>query len=242
MFLRLYSLFVSTCAVSIYIHHCTVYNLKGLRRIFTTYDKMSQSPEKTASSVIALAVDAGPPSQEEKEPQQNDGQDHCQSGQAPRESHTWTCADGLSEAGSEDRAETFASPGRPTPSLLMSGSCQARSCSCLRGLFISYKAKCCICPHTMAEHAPNNSSSSFGILVPCTSNRETSAQAAIKLLIDQRVIVLRAPPFTGKSTLLSLIGAEIVCIHQGLEPVMIFWELCFAEELELSRARTTKRA
>ena len=77
----------------------------------------------------------------------------------------------------------------------------------------------------LTEEIPDHTQHSpFGILAPCTSNRETFVQAAIKFLIDRRVIVLRAPPFPGKSTLLSLIGAEILRNHEDLEPMMIFLE------------------
>ena len=45
----------------------------------------------------------------------------------------------------------------------------------------------------------------------------------MKLLLDRRVIVVRAPPEAGKTTLLQLLGTEILKNHPNLEPVRISW-------------------
>lgn len=37
-------------------------------------------------------------------------------------------------------------------------------------------------------------------------------------------IIIRTPPHVGKSTLLKLVGRNILAFHQDIEPVKICWE------------------
>ena len=57
------------------------------------------------------------------------------------------------------------------------------------------------------------------------SLRQHLVKNMVKLLLKERVIAIRAPPMTVKSTLLSLIGHEILREHPTLEPIQILWEI-----------------
>lgn len=57
------------------------------------------------------------------------------------------------------------------------------------------------------------------------SLRQDLVRDMIKLLLEERLIAIRAPPMTGKSTLLSLIGQEILREHPSLEPIQMMWEI-----------------
>ncbi|KAL9126604.1 MAG: hypothetical protein Q9175_007890 [Cornicularia normoerica] len=75
----------------------------------------------------------------------------------------------------------------------------------------------------MDEHYPSDLMPAFEIRVPYPSGRESLVGSVINLLREERVVVIRAPPFSGKSTLLNLIGAKILREYDQLEPVLFHW-------------------
>lgn len=56
------------------------------------------------------------------------------------------------------------------------------------------------------------------------SQREELVAATIRLVLEKGLVVIRAPPQVGKSTLLKLIGRHILKEYPSLEPVWIQWE------------------
>ncbi len=49
--------------------------------------------------------------------------------------------------------------------------------------------------------------------------RAKLVDAAIQLLRDRNIVLVRAPPQAGKSTLAALIGRKILMAHPDLEPI-----------------------
>lgn len=62
----------------------------------------------------------------------------------------------------------------------------------------------------------------FPLLEPL-SQRDLLVKQTIKLLRSQNLVVVRAPPQSGKSILLKLVARQILLFHQDLEPVWISW-------------------
>ncbi len=189
--------------------------------IFTT-NNMSRFSEKASDSVIALATNDASLSREKKEYRQVNGQDNDQSYQASRELNASTSLNTSTNIYNPNEAGTLTLPGRSLPPLLL-GSCQTSACSCLRGHFTSHKSKCISCPHNMNNHARSLPEGPWSQTPDNLCSRGRLVKDVIQRLPDERVIVIRAPPLTGKSTLLNLIGLEIIRNHDEYEPVKILW-------------------
>ncbi len=56
------------------------------------------------------------------------------------------------------------------------------------------------------------------------NHREELVAATIRLVLEKGVVVIRATPQVGKSTLLKLLGRQILKEHPSLEPVLIHWQ------------------
>ncbi|CAO1596559.1 hypothetical protein XANCAGTX0491_000396 [Xanthoria calcicola] len=75
------------------------------------------------------------------------------------------------------------------------------------------------------EHTPEEVARLFEcatapeILMP----REALVDSTIQLLRDCNMVLIRAPPQTGKSTLAQLISRKVFTHHPDLEPVFFFW-------------------
>ena len=65
--------------------------------------------------------------------------------------------------------------------------------------------------------------SGSGIASPFLCTREVLVEATIRLFLKKNAIVIRAPPDTGKSTLLKLIGSKIQRSIPILNPIHIKW-------------------
>lgn len=63
----------------------------------------------------------------------------------------------------------------------------------------------------------------FPVGAPYLIDRSEPIERITELLLRYRIIVIRAPPMTGKSTLLNLLGQHIYRSHLDLEPVKIVW-------------------
>ncbi len=84
----------------------------------------------------------------------------------------------------------------------------------------------------MLTHTPKVLSERFLTNAEYLTLRTDLVKALIERLRKKRVIVIRAPPRVGKSTITSLIGREIIQYHLDLEPVDIKWQLREAHEIE----------
>ncbi|KAL8865217.1 MAG: hypothetical protein Q9198_009424 [Flavoplaca austrocitrina] len=56
----------------------------------------------------------------------------------------------------------------------------------------------------------------------------------MSLLLDKRVIIVRAPPMSGKTTLRKLLARKILVDYPDLEPVQIMWSARNAAQIRAS--------
>ena len=54
--------------------------------------------------------------------------------------------------------------------------------------------------------------------------REELIDATLKLVFERKVVIIRATPQVGKTTLLHLLGRHILYQYPSLEPVWIIWQ------------------
>lgn len=83
----------------------------------------------------------------------------------------------------------------------------------------------------MSTHSAEVLEWRFPIAAGYLTHRADLVKILIELLRQKRVIVIRAPPAVGKTTLVSLIGREMIQNHPDLEPVNMFWNLRNTEEI-----------
>ena len=112
---------------------------------------------------------------------------------------------------------------------IRSGPCQ--QCACAKGLFNDSDGTCTQCSHAMSTHSSKLLEMCFHNPAPYLTHRTGLVNTLIGLLRQKRIIVIRAPPAVGKTTLVSLIGWEIIQNHPDLEPVKILWKLRDTEEI-----------
>ncbi len=104
-------------------------------------------------------------------------------------------------------------------SILTHWACQI--CSCSQGLF-DYPVNSCIrCQHKMEEHEKVNRHWDPNCDHIC--ERHDLVDSIMRLLEVMKVVVIRATPQSGKSTLLHLLGNYVVHQRTDLEPVYILW-------------------
>lgn len=79
------------------------------------------------------------------------------------------------------------------------------------------------------EHTPEEVEKEVARLFECATApellmpREALVDSTIQLLRDCNMVLIRAPPQTGKSTLAQLISRKVFTHHPDLEPVFFFW-------------------
>lgn len=75
----------------------------------------------------------------------------------------------------------------------------------------------------MAHHTSETVADRFPITNSALSHREELVTHAMSLLLDKRVIIVHAPPMSGKTTLCKLLARKILVDYPDLEPVQIMW-------------------
>ena len=99
-----------------------------------------------------------------------------------------------------------------------------QSCSCPQGVFAPPTDVCMFCEHNMDEHELPPSDTAWNPNCVYVSQREGLVAATIRLVLEKGVIIIRATPQVGKTTLLVLLGRHILEKHPSLEPVWIHWK------------------
>ncbi|CAF9910688.1 hypothetical protein IMSHALPRED_009286 [Imshaugia aleurites] len=89
------------------------------------------------------------------------------------------------------------------------------------------KPRCFHCGHTKAHNETQ-----FRSNPTYKTPRESLVNDAIQRLLKHRFIVIRAPPLSGKTTLLDFMGAKILKDHPEIEPVKIRWPIPSKERTE----------
>lgn len=124
-----------------------------------------------------------------------------------------------------------------------------RLCSCSRGVF-NYPVDACMrCGHEMDNHEESNHE--WNPMCDNVCERKDLVTSILRLLETMRVVVIRATPQVGKSTLLYLLGRHILDKRRNLEPVFIHWKsreerkgffpLQYEEYLEYEKSRWLKK-
>ena len=98
-----------------------------------------------------------------------------------------------------------------------------RGCSFAKGVFVPPATACIFCEHDMEQHELPSSERGWNPNCAYVSQREELVAATIRLALEKGVVVIRATPQVGKSTLLKLLGRHILKEHPSLEPVWIHW-------------------
>ena len=75
----------------------------------------------------------------------------------------------------------------------------------------------------MYDHELRESFDNFDPYCPYVCEREDLVVATIQLVLEQRVVVIRATPQVGKTTLLNLLGRHIRDKVPSLEPAFVEW-------------------
>ena len=75
----------------------------------------------------------------------------------------------------------------------------------------------------MEKHELRSSERGWNPNCPYVSFREELVTATMRLVLEKGVVVIRATPQVGKSTLLKLLGRHILKEHPSLEPIWIHW-------------------
>lgn len=120
-----------------------------------------------------------------------------------------------------------------------------QSCPCPRGAFRYPIDKCIRCGHTMGNHEDVQHRWNPGCDFVC--ERTDLVTSILQLARNTRVVVIRATPQVGKTTLLRLLGRHILYKESELEPVFIEWKdrrlrngLPYEQYLEQKRLRWQK--
>lgn len=100
-------------------------------------------------------------------------------------------------------------------------------CPCPQGSFVPPVNACTFCGHDMDEH--NAQPGMWDPNCDYVCGREELVAATLKMVLERRVVVIRATPQVGKTTLLHLLGRHILYEHPSLEPVWIIWQRKEAE-------------
>ena len=98
-------------------------------------------------------------------------------------------------------------------------------CSCTQGAFdcLADPADTCIrCGHDMDNHEEGNHF--WNSNCPHVCERQNLVASILRLLDSMRVVVIRATPQVGKTTLLWLLGRHVLDKRLDLEPVFVHWK------------------
>ncbi|TEY39224.1 hypothetical protein BOTCAL_0466g00060 [Botryotinia calthae] len=95
-------------------------------------------------------------------------------------------------------------------------------CDCPQGVFEFLDPICVNCGHEMNDHLIHHSSPwSTNCAYVC--ERPDLVSSVLKLALDTGMVVIRATPLVGKTTLLQLLGYHILLHNPELEPVFVLW-------------------
>ena len=97
-------------------------------------------------------------------------------------------------------------------------------CSCPEGVFVPPANACIFCEHDMEKHELSSSDRAWNPDCPYVSRREELIAATMRLVLEKGVVVIRATPQVGKTTLLKLLGRHILKEHPSLEPIWVYWK------------------
>lgn len=104
-------------------------------------------------------------------------------------------------------------------SIITHWACQ--TCSCSQGAFAYPVDSCIRCGHVMEQH--EEVSQCWDPRCDYICERKDLVASIMKLLEVMRVLVIRATPQAGKTTLLHLLGLHVLYERRDLEPVFIDW-------------------
>lgn len=111
----------------------------------------------------------------------------------------------------------------PVPSNITKAFWPCRECPCRDGTFKDLVDNCLMCGHSMFDHEPHPEDPWYHCC-DYPSERDELVTSVLQRVRDCAVIVIRATPMVGKTTLLKLLGHRITYQELDLEPVYIEWE------------------
>ncbi|KAF2877367.1 hypothetical protein BDV95DRAFT_644473 [Massariosphaeria phaeospora] len=122
----------------------------------------------------------------------------------------------------QSRTNATSNSSLVSPNTVMSFWPCRQECSCKEGNFKRSLPECLNCGHTIDDHIEEymhswNSGCDF------LSERQDLVHNILELAQDKRVVVIRATPQVGKTTLLRLLGYHILHHRLDLEPVFVLW-------------------
>ena len=94
-----------------------------------------------------------------------------------------------------------------------------RFCSCPKGAFIYSINACTRCGHEMDDHEEYHHLWNLDCDFVC--ERQDLVAFILQLVRNTRVVIIRATPLVGKSTLLRLLGRHILDTQRDLESILI---------------------
>ncbi|KAM0180802.1 hypothetical protein ACHAPF_002095 [Botrytis cinerea] len=101
--------------------------------------------------------------------------------------------------------------------------CHNYNCDCPQGVFEFLDPICVNCAHEMNDHALHHLSS-WSTRCPYICERPDLVSSVLKLALNTGMVVIRATPLVGKTTLLQLLGYHILLHNPELEPVFVLWQ------------------
>ena len=139
---------------------------------------------------------------------------------SPQKPRKRSCKHPVSDGTKRPQIATGLAPPDIPDNAVMHWPC--RFCSCPKGVF-NYPVNACIrCGHEMDDHEEYHHFWNPGCDFVC--ERQDLVASILHLVRNTRVVVIRATPLVGKSTLLKLLGRHILDTQRDLEPVFIYWE------------------
>ncbi|KAF7947545.1 hypothetical protein EAE96_008631 [Botrytis aclada] len=98
-----------------------------------------------------------------------------------------------------------------------------RFCDCPQGVFELLVPICVNCGHDMNDHVLNHLSP-WSTRCSYICERPDLVSSVLQLAITTGMVVIRATPLVGKTTLLQLLGYHILLHNPELEPVFVTWQ------------------
>ncbi len=117
-----------------------------------------------------------------------------------------------------------------TSPLLPQNLSQYDICPCLGGRFLPSNGRCFAYGRT--QSLAKRTDTQFRSNPTYETGRESLVDDAIQRFLEHRVIIICAPPLSGKSTLFGFMGVKILKDHIEIEPVKIRWPEPSKEQTE----------
>ncbi|KAH7038893.1 hypothetical protein B0J12DRAFT_764734 [Macrophomina phaseolina] len=129
------------------------------------------------------------------------------------------------DSGKKEPLQTITKPhsASPVPSNITKAFWPCRECPCHDGTFKDLVDNCLMCGHSMFDHEPHPEDHWYH-RCDYPSERDELVTSVLQHARNCAVIVIRATPMVGKTTLLKLLGHHITHHELDLEPVYIQWE------------------